>query len=369
MTSLSTTHQRTRLGGGRPHHHVRTIVAFVKTGDGVELRIVDETGHFHRSAPLLNVQTNIGKARFVFSGEEWVASNVVQFNVGTFVGSDSISTTYDWGFGDQFRILPSGDLQTTRFAGGVPVNYFTLRRLPSAEAVQAIQRYENARAFQFQQAQQRRADREAMFDQLVQGALMVGQAYSQGMREAHAMNAEAQALIDQAAESDRKYNEARRLAAAANQPPPEPRTERTMTFTGMADAQRQTSGQTGSVSSAPKPQTLSSTPTRPSVQTAEGKPVNFYLIVGLIPGPSNTRNIRCISEIVSLSDRVDPNDSGKITNLVDRYRSGFIDECQRRGQITSVNDVTYVSDIGQPYGWPNRPHLSRHPEDVYVRVN
>ncbi|HQN52656.1 MAG TPA: hypothetical protein PK913_16535, partial [Phenylobacterium sp.] len=88
-----------------------------------------------------------------------------------------------------------------------------------------------------------------------------------------------------------------------------------------------------------------------------------------LDGPKNTRNIRCISEIVSLSDRVDPNDSGKIAALVDRYRSHFIDECQRRGQITTVNDVTYVSDIGQPYGWPTRPHLSRHPEDIYVRVN
>lgn len=35
MTSLSTTHQRTRLGGGRPHHHVKRSALRAAAAGGV----------------------------------------------------------------------------------------------------------------------------------------------------------------------------------------------------------------------------------------------------------------------------------------------------------------------------------------------
>ncbi|WP_340644030.1 hypothetical protein [Phenylobacterium sp.] len=192
-----------------------TIVSFVKVGDGVELRIADTTGRFHRSAPLKNFQSHVGKGAFVFTGEEWVAKNVNTFNVLSMIGADSIATYYDWGFGDHFRILPSGDLQMTRFAGGAPQAYWPVRRLPADEAIEVTRRYADARRAQFQAAAQRRDDRDALIGQLFQGALIAGQAYAAGMQEAAVMNARSQAIIDEAAASDRRYNEARRAAALA----------------------------------------------------------------------------------------------------------------------------------------------------------
>lgn len=191
------------------------MISFVGQGASTEVRIADSTGRFHRGSPLPDMKTNLGKGRFVFSGEEWVAKNVNTFNVAGMVGSDVIATSWDWGWGDHFRLLPSGDLKTTRFVSGAPRNYYTLRRLPPAEAVQVVQAYEAARQRQFQAAQQTRADRDALIGQFFQGALIVGQSYVAGMQEANAANARSQAIIDAAAESDRQYRAAQRAAELA----------------------------------------------------------------------------------------------------------------------------------------------------------
>jgi len=198
-----------------------TLLSFVNVGGQTELRIADTGGHFHRSAPLRDIASGVGTGRFVFTGSEWDASNVKTFNVASMVGSDSIATYYDWGFGDSMRLLPSGDLQVTRVASETPQNYFTLRRLPPAEASVALANYAAARQAQFRAAEQRRADRDALVAQLFSGAMTVATSVVQAQAEADAQEAELnrlRVLAEEETANRRAAEEARRREAQGSPP-------------------------------------------------------------------------------------------------------------------------------------------------------
>lgn len=326
-----------------------TLVSFVDVGGKPEVRIADTAGRFHRSAPFAD---GVGKGRFVFSGEDWVAKNVNTFNVATMLGSDSFVTYWDWGFGDHFRILPSGDLQTTRFAGGSPQNYFTLRRLPPSEVVQVTLAFEEARQRQFQAAQQRRDDRDTLIGQLFQGALIAGQSYAAGMQEASQANARAQAIIDAAAESDRQYRAAQAAALfaprAASQPqsapPPAPTRAAALPDTRLAPA-------------APAPAS------RPAPLPANGggdydlqpRTVQAYFVWGMALQPNSTRNPRCFSNIFSITYQSAANgsgDSGRAQAEAGRLASLFREKCERLGRMDPGTPPAEIGLPGVPFSAP-----------------
>lgn len=117
---------------------------------------------------------------------------------------------------------------------------------------------------------------------------------------------------------------------------------------------------------------MTTAPRQTGAGTGGGEPLSFYFVVGLVPGPNNTRNPRCFSEVVNSGIRIDGNQWGageKIAEVTERYRSRFISECNRRGQIDSINNVSYMDNVIQKHGWAKIPHNARHPEDVYVRID
>ncbi|KRB86573.1 hypothetical protein ASE00_07745 [Sphingomonas sp. Root710] len=100
-----------------------------------------------------------------------------------------------------------------------------------------------------------------------------------------------------------------------------------------------------------------------------GIPLRFYYTVALVPGPKSTRNLVCFSEIVSPSASIDPHGQdhyAKVNAAAEPYRSRFLDECSRRGQL--FGNPTLVSNVEQGANFDSI-HRLRHPEDIYVRID
>ncbi|ALL14549.1 hypothetical protein [Caulobacter henricii] len=116
----------------------------------------------------------------------------------------------------------TGDLLATVQGDYRPFDVYRLKPLTASEAQLFRRQFAAA-------AEQRRANtalaaqnRSEMWGNVLQGALIAGQAYASGMQEANQANARSQAIIDAAAESDRQYRaaQAAELAQRAGTQPP-----------------------------------------------------------------------------------------------------------------------------------------------------
>lgn len=99
---------------------------------------------------------------------------------------------------------------------------------------------------------------------------------------------------------------------------------------------------------------------------AAGMPVQFYYSVGIAPGPNDTRNPRCHSEVVTLSETADlQSEEGRARarQLAEGYRQTFINRCSRVGSFQS-GDV-YLTVKGADSGWP--PNFN--PDDRQVMIS
>lgn len=108
----------------------------------------------------------------------------------------------------------TGDLLATVQGDYRPFDVYRLKPLTASEAQLFRRQFAAA-------AEQRRANtalaaqnRSEMWGNVLQGALIAGQAYASGMQEANQANARSQAIIDAAAESDRQYRVAQQITQA-----------------------------------------------------------------------------------------------------------------------------------------------------------
>lgn len=89
--------------------------------------------------------------------------------------------------------------------------------------------------------------------------------------------------------------------------------------------------------------------TPPPDRHEDGAPLRFYYVVGLVPTAADTRNPLCISNVVTLEDRVDWKEwgsSGRADSLTERFKEPFLAACARRGEVTSSANAHQVYDRG-----------------------
>lgn len=74
----------------------------------------------------------------------------------------------------------------------------------------------------------------------------------------------------------------------------------------------------------------------PPGEHEDGQPLKFFWWVGMVPTASDTRNPSCVSQVITLSDKVDWKEfgaSGRAEALTAKYRDAFSQACAKQGQL------------------------------------
>lgn len=119
-----------------------------------------------------------------------------------------------------------------------------------------------------------------------------------------------------------------------------------------------TSGQTSN---------LAGQPASPPVAAIERRAVRFYFVAGMTPRPTDNRNPRCYSNVVTVMADLpvdDPFKAGQaVIAIKDSYRGDFERACLAAGS-GPLND-TFATAEGFDSGWP---YPAWHPTDIGVRL-
>ncbi|MBA4803615.1 MAG: hypothetical protein H2038_03065 [Brevundimonas sp.] len=112
---------------------------------------------------------------------------------------------------------------------------------------------------------------------------------------------------------------------------------------------------------------LAGLPASPPVVTTERRAVRFYFVAGMTPRPTDTRNPRCYSNVVTVMADLPVNGSSErgeaVIAIKEGYRAAFERACLAAGS-GPLND-TFATAEGFDSGWP---YPSWHPTDVGVRL-
>lgn len=217
---------------------------------------------------------------------------------------------------------------------------------------------------------QKRQERAELFGQLMQGALIAGQAYAAGVQEAAAANGRSQAIINDAAVADQRYQASQRAPDA----------------TRLGGSRSQTSSQQAQASTSRPVQTAAPTARQPAGSASsaghgatsigsggnaagpalENRTVRAYFVTGMEPTPSDTRNPLCYSNIITVTFPWDPHgwgNAGRGADATARYAPIFREKCARLGKVDVGMPAANIEGVTS--GWPYPPS---HPTDRRVTL-
>ncbi len=334
------------LAGRVLRHPAGFLLYFAKVGDGVDVRTFDETGKFHRSAPLGNFQNGQreGLISLFANGTE-----IKKAKTDVWMGADSFIVVFEYGLADLYHVLPNGDVRVTVHRANKPHGRMPYSLLAPEEAKASLAQYDrNVAAVRLANDQRKSEDSgllgavmmgagaaiaggnvEMVYGAAVKGAEMT--TTNEGLRSG--LSGQGDAMIDAGAQ--RMYAE-------------------------RAQTRREASSGFGQS----KAGSAAARPAAGAAKVPAARTVRMVLIAGILPtdadqkGPNGfSRNPNCQSNIITATIRDDRGSNVPVEELFNQYRANFLAKCQRLGTVSTgpTYEIEYPHStrFGQT-GWNDR---------------